>query len=186
MLKLQSKYVTDKKALELLKESRNRIQSMSLIHQKLYQIGDISHINFQDYITTVVMHLQHSFGILEDRVKVKINADGIVMSLDNAIPVGLIVNELVSNSLKYAFPNGKKGEININAVYDENEGNYLLIIRDNGVGLKKEINLSNTDTFGLNLVNLLVGQLGGTLDVLQTYGLEFRINFKGSDYTKRA
>ena len=186
MLKLQSKYVTDKEALELLKESQNRVQSMALIHQKLYQIGDISHVNFREYIMTVTKYLQHSFGILEDRVKVNINAGEIVMSLDNAIPAGLIINELVSNSLKYAFPKGQKGEINIVVVYDKHNGNYWLSVRDNGIGFQKEINPAKSDTFGLNLVNLLVGQMGGTIEVVQKGGLEFRINFKSSDYLKRA
>jgi len=186
LLKLQSKYVSDEKAIELLMESQNRVQSMSLIHQKLYQTRDFSHIDLNEYIQTVTMHLQHSFGILEDRVKIHVEARGIIMSIDNAIPSGLIINELVSNSLKYAFPDGKKGEIHILTAFDKFNGDYWLTVRDNGIGIPKDLDITKSNSYGLSLVNLLVGQMGGSLEVYLSGGTEFRINFKSSDYLKRA
>jgi len=186
LLKLQSKYVNDEKAVELLKESQNRVQSMSLIQQKLYQSRDFSHIEFNEYIQTVTMHLQHSFGILEDRVKVIVDARGIVMSIDNAIPCGLIINELVSNSLKYAFPEGKNGEIYILTAYDKFSGDYWLTVRDNGIGMPKDMDITKSNTYGLSLVYLLVGQMGGTIEVYSSGGTEFRINFKSSEYLRRS
>jgi PAS domain S-box-containing protein len=186
LLKLQSKYISDEHAIQMLRESQNRVHSMSLIHQKLYQTRDLSYVDFNEYISTVIMHLQHSFGILEDRVKVNINSKDIIMSIDNAIPVGLIINELVSNSLKYAFPNGSRGEINICLDFDNHSKNYSLSIKDNGIGMSKDINIEKTESFGLSLVNLLVGQMEGDLEVLNSGGCEFRINFKSSDYARRA
>lgn len=185
LLKLQSSYVKDEKVKRLFKESQNRVQSMSLIHQKLYQTKDLSHIDFKDYIETVVTHLQHSFGILEDRVNVVIEVKDITMSIDNAIPAGLIINELVSNSLKHAFPSNKKGKIYINLSFDDASRDYKLIIRDSGVGMPADIDINKTDSFGLKLVSTLVNQMSGSIEVTQDKGCSYEIVFKSALYKER-
>jgi len=186
LLKLQGKYITDEKALKLLKDSRDRIHSMSVIHQKLYQSKDLSHIDFHDYISTITTHLQHSYGVLKDKVEILIYAKDMFMPIDNAVPAGLIINELVSNSLKYAFPGDSKGSININVAYEKNNREFWISVRDNGTGLPAEININNISTFGLTLVNLLVEQMGGSLEIVNKGGCEFRINFRNSDYKQRS
>jgi len=186
LLKLQSSYVSDKKVKLLFKESQNRVQSMSLIHQKLYQTKDLAKIDFRDYIETVATHLQHSFGILEDRVKVSIEVKDLFMSIDNAIPAGLIINELVSNSLKHAFPGEKMGSIYIHAAFDEFKNEYWLVIRDDGVGILENIDIKNSSSFGLKLVATLVEQMSGTLELVSMGGCEFRINLKSADYKDRS
>ncbi|KXK54661.1 MAG: PAS/PAC domain-containing protein [Chlorobi bacterium OLB5] len=185
LLKLQAGYVKDEKVKQLFRESQNRVQSMSLIHQKLYQTRDLAHIDFREYIETVTVHLQHSYGILEDRVKINTEVSNLVMSIDNAIPAGLIINELVSNSLKHAFPGGRKGNIYINAAYDEYKGEYWLLIRDDGKGIDHGLDINNSDSFGLKLVNTLVKQLAGIIEVVVKGGTEFRIHFKSADYKDR-
>jgi PAS domain S-box-containing protein len=185
LLKLQSSYVDDDKVKQLFKESQNRVQSMSLIHQKLYQSKDLSHINFKDYIETVVLHLQHSYGMLEDKVKIIIDVKDIAMPIDNAVPAGLIINELISNSLKHAFPGGRTGEIFIHLAYDEFKKEYWLIIRDTGIGIPKGFDYKNANTFGLKLVTTLIGQMGGTMELASYGGSEYRITFKSSDYKER-
>ena len=185
LLKLQGKYITDEKAHKLLKDSQDRIHSMSIIHQKLYQSRDLSHIDFHDYILTIITHLQHSHGVLEDRVKINFDAKYIIMPIDNAVPAGLIINELVSNSLKYAFPGSSTGNININIAYEKIDREFWLSVRDDGKGLPEEISISSPKTFGLTLVNLLVEQMGGTLEIVKSGGSEFRINFRNSDYKQR-
>jgi PAS domain S-box-containing protein len=186
LLKLQSSYVSDKKVKLLFKESQNRVQSMSLIHQKLYQTKDLAKIDFRDYIETVATHLQHSFGILEDRVKVSIEVNNLFMSIDNAIPAGLIINELVSNSLKHAFPGERSGSIYIHAAFDEFKNEYWLVIRDDGVGFPENIDINNSNSFGLKLVSTLVEQMSGTLELVYIGGCEFRINLKSADYKDRS
>lgn len=185
LLKLQSSYVKDENVKRLFKESQNRVQSMSLIHQKLYQTKDLSHIDFKDYIETVVTHLQHSFGILEDRVLVSIDVKDIVMSIDNAIPAGLIINELVSNSLKHAFPVNARGSIYINLAFDEHNREYWLVIRDNGIGMPDDINIKKTESFGLKLVSTLVSQMSGSIETFTKGGCEYRIMFRSAEYKER-
>lgn len=185
LLKLQSSYVSDENVKQLFKESQNRVQSMSLIHQKLYQTKDISHIAFKEYIETVVSHLQHSYGVLEDKVRIEIEVKDLLMSIDNAIPTGLIINELISNSLKYAFPGNRTGKISINAAYDTINKEYWMVIRDNGIGIKKNFNINQSDSFGLKLVTTLVEQMGGSIELVSSGGCEYRITFKNADYKDR-
>lgn len=186
LLKLQGKYITDEKALKLLKDSKDRIHSMSIIHQKLYQSKDLSHLDFHDYISTIITHLQHSYGVLEDRVVIHINAGDVIMPIDNAIPAGLIINELVSNSFKYAFPGNSKGNISINVAYENVNREFWISVRDDGIGFPDEININKSTTFGLTLVNLLIQQMGGTLELVKSGGSEFRFSFRDSDYKQRA
>lgn len=186
LLKLQSGYVKDEKIKQLFKESQNRVQSMSLIHQKLYQTRDLANIDFKEYLMTLSTHLQHSFGILEDRVKINTEVHNMVMSIDNAIPAGLIVNELVSNALKHAFPGDKKGTININAAFDEYNNSYWIVVRDNGIGISREIDFESSASFGLKLVATLVKQLDGEMELVNAGGSEFRITFKSAEYKDRS
>ncbi len=186
LLKLQAGYVKDEKIKQLFRESQNRVQSMSLIHQKLYQTKDLANIDFKEYIETVTIHLQHSYGILEDRVKIRIDVNNMVMSIDNAIPAGLIINELVSNSLKHAFPDNRSGNIFINAAYDEYSNEYWLLIRDDGIGFTEKIDFENSNSFGLKLVDTLVKQLDGMIEIVFKGGSEFRIHFRSADYKERS
>lgn len=185
LLKLQAGYVNDERVKQLFRESQNRVQSMSLIHQKLYQTKDLAHIDFKEYIETVTIHLQHSYGILEDRVKIFTEVKNMVMSIDNAIPAGLIINELVSNSLKHAFPKGRHGSIYINAAFDEYNKEYWLLVRDDGIGMKEKPDIENSNSFGLKLVNTLVKQLEGIIEIVLSGGTEFRIHFRSADYKER-
>lgn len=186
LLKLQSSYVKDEAVKSLFKESQNRVQSMSLIHQKLYQTKDLSHIDFKDYIDTVTTHLQHSYGILGDKVRIITDVKKISLSIDNAIPAGLIINELVSNCLKHAFPVKHKGEIFISMAYDEFNREYWLVVRDNGKGIPEDFEIENSKSFGLKLVSTLVKQMSGTIEVFRAGGTEFRIMFKSAEYKERS
>jgi PAS domain S-box-containing protein len=185
LLKIQSSYVDDEKVKQLFKESQNRVRSMSLIHQKLYQTKDLAHIDFREYIDTVSTHLQHSFGILEDKVKIIVDVHNISMTIDNAIPAGLIINELITNALKHAFKDGANGEIYINLAYDEFSHEYWLVVRDNGSGIRNDFDINKSGSFGLKLVSTLVGQMGGAIEIISQGGTEFRIMFKNVEYKER-
>ncbi|MFA0833338.1 MAG: sensor histidine kinase [Methanobacterium formicicum] len=184
LLNLQKQYVNDEEAVDVLKESQNRVKSMAMIHEKLYKSRNFSEINFADYIRSLVSDLFYSYGVDSNRVKTIILLEEVMMGLETAIPCGLIVSELVTNTLKYAFPHQEKGEFKIE-LHSESDGFYDLIISDNGVGMPENINFDETDTLGLQLVNSLVNQLEGTVELSRDKGTKFNIKFKELEYKER-
>ena len=176
ILNLQSSYVKDKKTLDILRESQNRIKSMSFIHESLYQNTDFSEINFSEYIVSLSKNLVHSYGIYDNLIDLKLSAGDISLNLDLSIPCGLIINELVSNALKYAFNETKKGEIKIKLL--EKNDQIHLTVQDNGVGLPKNLDYQNTDSLGLQLVTTLVEQINGKIELENKKGVKFTIIFK--------
>lgn len=177
LLKLQQSYVTDKNTHDILLDSQNRVRSMALVHQKLYQSKDFSQIDFKEYVMQLAQQLSNVFRQKSNDVQIDITSNDTNLSIDLAIPCGLIINELVSNSLKYAFPEERNGTINIEINNCEN-GICRLIVKDNGVGFPEELNFRNTSTLGLQLVNTLVGQIDGTIEMDTHNGTIFTILFK--------
>lgn len=178
LLNLQSHYIKDKTYAEILKESQDRIRSMALIHEKLYQSKNVGDIDFGGYIDTLVKALFRSYGVNQEQVVPTVTVEGVSLEIDYAIPCGLIINELVSNALRHAFPEGK-GEIMITlcSVGDSIE----LKISDNGVGIPGNIDFRNTKSLGLHLVTILVeDQLGGEIHLDRRCGTMFTITFKRS------
>jgi PAS domain S-box-containing protein len=176
LLNLQSHYIEDKTYAEMLKESQDRIKSMALIHEKLYQSKNLGDIDFGGYIDTLVKALFHSYGINRENVIPTLTVENVSLEIDYAIPCGLIINELVSNVLRHAFPDGK-GEIVITlcSVDDTIE----LKISDNGIGIPGNIDFRNTKSLGLHLVTILVeDQLGGEIHLDRSFGTTFTITFK--------
>ncbi len=176
ILNLQSSYVSDESTKTILKESQNRIKSMSFIHENLYQTDKFSSLDFSEYIFNLSNNLVHSYQIFDNLVEIKYNMDQVNLSLDQAIPCGLIVNELVSNALKYAFPDRTKGELLIQLKKRKNK--IELVIGDNGIGLPKDLDIKNTDTLGLQLVLTLVDQLDAVVDVQREDGTKYLITFE--------
>ncbi len=177
LLYLQSKRVDDQRLVEMFNESSNRIKSMSLIHQKLYQSQNAATIDFAEYIRDLTDALFNSYGVRRDVVRLTQQIDGIVLNVDTAIPCGLIVNELVSNSLKYAFPDGKQGQIHVSMRRNGND-RFTLVVSDTGTGLPKDFDYRESPSLGLKLVHTLVDQLGGTVEVDREGGTQFRITFR--------
>ncbi|MCD6162850.1 MAG: PAS domain S-box protein [candidate division Zixibacteria bacterium] len=175
LLELQSEHVTDNKTLEILKVSQNRIRAMGLIHESLYHSSDLSQINFTGYIENLLENLCNSFGINIEAIKISINVGDIQFSISKAISCGLIINELVTNSLKYAFKDGEEGEIAISLYSDD--GHYTMIISDTGACFPENFDFANTETLGLQLVNLLAKQLKGTIELNRENKTEFIISF---------
>ncbi len=177
LLNLQSTYIKDQQALGMFKESQNRVRSMALIHEKLYQSKDIARVDFAEYIRNLAGNLIRSYGSSPAMVKLVIDADQISLGVDTAIPCGLIINELVTNSLKYAFPDGRRGEIRVSLKRENGDGLYRLVIADNGVGLPASIEPRKTATLGLQLVTTLVDQLNGSIEIKRGNGTEFIVTF---------
>lgn len=177
LLYLQSRRVNDRNVVEMFNESSNRVKSMTLIHQKLYQSKDTATINFGEYIRDLIDALFLSYGVDRQTVALKLNIENAVLSIDTAIPCGLIINEIISNSLKYAFPEGRQGQISV-TLQRENGTKFILVIGDNGVGLPQDLDFRNTTSLGLKLVTTLVEQLGGTIELNRQGGTEFTITFR--------
>jgi PAS domain S-box-containing protein len=181
LINLQSRTVKNEEALKLLKQSADRIKAMALIHEKLYQSNDLVKIDFNSYIGNLADSLLYSFGIPLGQVKISLDINDIFLDIDRAIPCGLIVNELISNALKHAFPKGQRGNLDIRFNHDENE--YKLMISDNGIGLPDGLNIKTSQSLGLQLVSgLVVNQLKGSISVQQNNGALFAIHFPMNDH----
>lgn len=180
---LQSQYIDNSTVLAILSDSQNRINSIALIHEKLYHSDNLAKINFADYVQTLVYHLLVSHNIHVNTIDLNLKiANNITLDLDRAIVCGLLLNELVSNSLKHAF-----GEANINVqassreinikFYLTLEGNYRLVVKDNGKGFPDELNLNVISSLGLRLVQALTRQLRGQLEMYNQNGAVFQLIF---------
>jgi predicted ATPase/two-component sensor histidine kinase/tRNA A-37 threonylcarbamoyl transferase component Bud32 len=188
LLRLESMHIKDKQGLEIFKESQNRVRSMALIHEKLYQSKDFTRIDFAEYTRNLTTYLFRSYAIYPQTITSEINVDDVSLGIDMAIPCGLIINELVSNCLQHGFPRGGKGKIHVELRLDkdlpvrdtETGERFTLIVSDNGVGFPKDLDFRNTETLGLQLVITLVKQLKGTIELDSPpgrSGTEFKITF---------
>jgi len=184
LLDLQEDYVKgDLKAVNVLQESQNRVSSMAMLHEMLYQSKDLSQINFSDYIRNLVSNLFNSYNI-KKKITPVINVDDIYLNMDTAIPCGLIISELVSNILKYAYPGDNVGELNIS--FRSLNNRLELVISDEGIGLPEDLDFRNIESsLGLKLVNSLVKQLDGTIDLDVSQGTKFNIKFNELKYKER-
>ncbi len=176
LLNLQSTFIKDKEALDIFRESQSRAKSMALIHERLYQSVDLKRINFGDYIRTLSTDLFHTYVADPRAVKLNLDVDDLMLDINTTVPLGLIVNELVSNCMKHAFPGAKKGEINIE--FHKIDDEYVLKVYDTGVGFPEDLDFKNTETLGLQLINNLVGQVDGTIVLDRSHGTRFTIKFK--------
>jgi two-component system, sensor histidine kinase PdtaS len=174
LLDMQSSKVSDETALHLLRESQNRIRSMSLIHQRLYESKDFGRVDFRSFLDTLVPNLVSSYSADPNRITLLIDAAEVSLPIHAAIPCGLIVNELISNALKHAFPGHRHGEIRIGLVSRENQ--VELSVSDNGAGVPEGLELANATTLGLQLVTLLADQLGAKITLQRANPTRFVLN----------
>ena len=179
LLGLQSQYINDKNMLSVFKESQARIRSMALVHENLYQSQDLAHINLGKYIIKLVSDLYHTYNINYRVINIKTDLQDIFLNIEYAIPCGLIINELVSNSLKYAFPDTFQGDCYISIILKEIDDKIEIVVQDNGVGFPQNIDLHNTPSLGLHLVSILAEeQLDGRVVLEKGTGTKFTIDFQ--------
>ena len=183
LLNLQSRYIKDEASKNIFKDSQNRARSMALIHELLYQSNDLKRINFGTYINKLTNELFSVYVMDPTKIKLNMDINDIMLDINTAIPLGLIVNELVSNSMKHAFPNNKQGKIDIK--FNLNNGNYSMIVSDNGIGFPQHYNIQNSDSLGLKIVNSLTEQIDGEIKIEMSEGTKFIINFKEENYNNR-
>lgn len=178
LLSLQARSIGSDEARSVFTESQNRVRSMALVHEKLYQSRDLARIDFSAYVRELVSHLFHVYRTEE--LSLRIRVESVFLTIERAVPCGLIVSELVSNALKYAFPEKGKGEIAIELAVDE-AGRCTLTVRDDGVGLPADFDLRHPTSLGLRIVNTLTEQLGGALTVRTDGGTAFNVAFPIED-----
>lgn len=178
LLSMQNNLIDNEKYKVFFIEAENRIKSMALIHEELYKSKDFSKINFNDYISGLAENLFKTYNITPNRIKLITEIEDISLGINTAVPCALIINELLANALKYAFPDGRKGELYIGLALAP-DGNYRLTIKDNGIGLPESFDAGGADTFGFRLVvGLAKNQLAGDMEINSTNGAEIIIRFK--------
>jgi PAS domain S-box-containing protein len=182
LINLQIKHVHEEESVHVLSETQGRIDAMAMVHKNLYESSEFTNINFRDYTEKLLAEILSSQQLNAGTIKTELDIEDIEMNMETAIPCGLIINELITNSVKYAFPD-QKGTIKISlkSYLDELE----LIIADNGIGLPKNIYIKINETIGLQLVYSLVKELNGKLKLDMSHGTEFKITFKELEYEER-
>lgn len=174
LLGMQSDIVPDVTAVSVLKESQNRVKSMALIHQVLYESQDFSRVDFSSVIRNLVDNLSISYALEASRIEIAMNIEEIYLPLDTSIPLGLILNELCSNALKHAFVDNHTGKLEINFVYFDSN-NLQLSVSDNGVGIPNEFDMDNTTSLGLQLIQLLSMQISAHLTIWRSNPTKFEL-----------
>lgn len=175
LLFMQARKAKDDQVKEILRESQNRIKSIAFVHEKIYQSKDLEQIDYNDYLRKITRHLFDSYLVDPQSVTLELGSKKIFLPIDKAVPCSLIINELISNSIKYAFPDQRKGIIRI--VFDQVADSYILVYSDNGVGMANDIDFGHTETLGLELVRGLIRQLNGTIELDRTNGTTYTIRF---------
>jgi polar amino acid transport system substrate-binding protein len=176
LLRMQTRHAGDKVEDGIFRESQDRIKAIAVVHSMLYKSESLAEINFGEYVRETAGHLFRSYNTNPKAISLLINTEDVMISIDTAIPCGLIINELISNVLKHAFPNGRSGEIRVEM--KKYEKGIRIIFEDNGAGFPEGIDFHNTETLGLQLVNMLVAQLDGTIEIDRNGGTRYVIKLK--------
>lgn len=183
LLQMQGRRIQNTQAAEIFQDSQNRIESIAMVHEKLYRSDDLANIDCAQYIRDLTVYLFDSYKINSNQIQLDIQVDNVRLDIETIIPCGLIINELVSNALKYAFPNDRTGEIRVRFFQTERlvQGKQqcfsTLTIKDNGIGLPDDVDIKKAKTLGLTLVQGLAKQIGGTIEVTRQAGTEFKLTF---------
>ena len=181
LMNLQARHIKDPSVLEMFKASQRRIRSMALVHEKLYVSKDLSSIDFSQYLQSLCLHLFHFHQVDPNIINLKMDMENILLNINTAIPCGLIVNELVSNALKHAFPDGKGGELSL-GLHRGDKNKIFVTVSDNGVGFPEGLNFHETNTLGMQIVTMLVEQLDGQIELSRNGGSSFKIVFEEIRY----
>jgi PAS domain S-box-containing protein len=186
MLSMQANDFDDQRLARVLEEIKQRIISMALVHEQLYESQDLSHVNLKEYTQQLANSLLATYQVGPGNVVLKVEVEPIVVLIETAIPYGLIVNELMTNALKHAFPEGRDGEIRIGLHRLPGEKELELRFHDNGIGMPEDLDIRKTKSFGMKLIMLLIDmQFKGTVEVQVNTGTEFRIRFRELNYKAR-
>ncbi|MHB8094989.1 MAG: PAS domain S-box protein [Candidatus Aminicenantales bacterium] len=184
LLNLQMRRVENPDLREMMQESQHRIRSIAGVHEQLYKSGDLSKIDFAGYLQSLVAHLFHAYRIDTNRIRPDIDLEPVFLNIETAIPAGLITTELVTNALKHAFPGAKRGILRVGLSRLGPDG-FRLVVADDGIGFPADLDITTTESLGLQIVNLLIKQVEGDLRVDRAGGTAFTIEFKLQNYPAR-
>jgi two-component sensor histidine kinase len=182
LISLQADSLADEQLTEVLGDVRDRVRTMALVHEKLYQTGDLARLNFAEYVSSLLKYLWSAHSAANRNLRLNMSLVPLILPVDMAVNCGLILNELTSNSIKHAFPEGREGEVSVALEHDPATGAVCLRVSDNGVGLPADFDLNQSNSLGQRLVQILAGQMRGTVQTGSGPGTEFQIRFnvKGS------
>lgn len=180
LLNLQSIQINDTEVLKMIKDSQSRARSMAVLHEKLYNSSDLKRINFGEYIESITEYLFNTYST-NNHVSLKMDVEYLMLDINTCLPLGLIVNELVSNSLKYAFPKGMNGCVTVR--FHRSPENYILEVEDDGVGLPEDMDIEQADSMGMKLVSNFTKQLNGEMELIMKNGTCFRIKFNEEEFS---
>ncbi|MBF0458914.1 MAG: hypothetical protein HQK99_13585 [Nitrospirae bacterium] len=188
LLKIQMSYIEDGFHKNVLKETESRVRAMALIHDMLYRSDDVTQIDFKIYIGKLVSHIQNIYATELRNIKLNMDIGDVFLEMKRSVPCGLLINELLTNAVKYAFPGGRKGEICL-AMHNVPDNNIEVIIKDDGVGIPLDMDIQHNDSMGFSLITgLAEGQLGGKIELIRTNGTEVVVRFErdGPDVVRSA
>jgi two-component sensor histidine kinase len=180
LLNLQARYLPDPAARAIFSQSQNRVQSIALVHERLYESADLSHVNFGKYLSVLLDNIFDTHDAASRGLSKIIDVGDANLTVDVAIPCGLIVNELVTNALKHAFPGGRTGTVRV-SLRGSPDGAMDLTVQDDGVGIPPGIDPRNTVSLGLDLVVTFAEQLNAEMDIVSEHGTSFRFRFQMAD-----
>ena len=178
LLSLQVGFIEDQQVLKIFRESEERIRSMALIHEKLYQSDNLAQIDFAEYIRELAGHLFRSYNGAARGIRLNLQSEDIWLNINIAVSCGLILNELIANSLKHAFPGDRRGVIHIR-LYTDHDDQLILRVGDEGIGFPENLDFRHTTSLGLQLVDMLINQLDGTIELERNHGTTFKLTFAG-------
>lgn len=184
LLRLQSRFIEDDASIEIFKETQNRVRSIAILHEKLYQSEDLAKIKIDEYVKLLAEDLLYFYELDNSKVEMNIDVEEVYLNIETAIPCGLIIDELVSNSLKYAFKPGENGTITIELHSNEND-RFTLAVSDDGVGIPLTVDPENSETFGMQLIKYLSNQLKADLELDRKDGTKFKLEFNELQYKNR-
>jgi two-component sensor histidine kinase len=174
LINMQVRQLEDAGSRSALEECQTRVQAIALIHEKLYQSKDYSRVPFSEYARGLSANVFDALGVSKDTIALQLEIEELSLTVDKAIPCGLVLNELITNSLKHAFPKGRRGTVSV-GLSRGTDGHALLTVRDDGTGMPPHVD--HSASLGMTLVLMLVEQLGGTIDIRSQAGTEMRVRF---------
>ncbi|MCP4287097.1 MAG: HAMP domain-containing protein [Gammaproteobacteria bacterium] len=177
LLDLHMDQIQNQEAAAVLQDSRQRVRAMAMAHEELYRSKDLAHLKLSEYISNLVFSIEQLFGVVANRITIQTQLENLPVNMDQAIPLGLIINELVTNAMKHAFPEGRPGTITV-SMESKEEAEIELMVADDGIGIPKELDWRNTDTMGLMIAVNLVQQIRGSIELDRSRGTCWEITFK--------
>jgi two-component sensor histidine kinase len=184
LLNMQSRYIEDEVARDIFKDSQSRARTMALIHEKLYQSKELKKLDVQDYMESLARDIYHAYIKDPEKIQLNLEIEQLMLDINTVIPLGLILNEILTNTFKYAFPGDADGIVEVKFIKKENN-EFLLEVCDDGAGLPPDFHEKKTESLGMRLIHSLTEQIRGELEINSDHGTQVRVKFQELNYPKK-